>query len=65
MKERYKIERKFSESKQGHGLFGRCRYVGKARYAVQSFLMAIVLNLKRMVKLLTGVNFKERAYAAE
>jgi len=64
LKERYKIERKFGEAKQGHG-FGRCRYIGKARYAVQSFLMAIVLNLKRMVKLLTGVNFKERAYAAE
>jgi IS5 family transposase len=64
LKERYKIERKFGEAKQGHG-FGRCRYVGKARYAVQSFLMAIVLNLKRMVKLLAGVNFKERAYAAE
>jgi len=25
----------------------------------------MVLNLKRMVKLLTGVNFKERAFAAE
>jgi len=64
LKERYKIERKFGEAKQSHG-FGRCRYVGKARYAVQAFLMAMVLNLKRMVKLLTGVNFKERAYAAE
>jgi IS5 family transposase len=63
-KERYKIECKFGEAKQGHG-FGRCRYIGKARYAVQSFLMAIVLNLKRIVKLLTGVNFKKRAYAAE
>ena len=64
LKERYKIERKFGEAKQGHG-FGRCRYIGKARFAIQSFLMAIVLNLKRMVKLLTGVNFKERAFAAE
>ena len=64
LKERYKIERKFGEAKQGHG-FGRCRYIGKARYTIQSFLMAIVLNLKRMVKLITGVNFKERAYAAE
>jgi hypothetical protein len=26
LKERYKIERKFGEAKQGHGL-GRCRYV--------------------------------------
>ena len=60
----YEIERKFGEAKRGHG-FGRCRYIGKARYAVQSFLMAIGMNLKRMVKLLFGVNFKERAYAAE
>ncbi|MEN6580018.1 MAG: transposase, partial [Anaerolineaceae bacterium] len=64
LKERYKIERKFGEAKQDHG-FGRCRYIGKARYTIQAFLMAIVLNLKRMVKLITGINFKERAYAAE
>jgi IS5 family transposase len=63
-KERYKIERKFGEGKQWHG-FGRCRYLGKARFTVQSFLTAIILNLKRMVKLLTGVNFKARAYASE
>jgi IS5 family transposase len=43
LKERYKIERKFGEAKQGHG-FGRCRYIGKARYAVQSFVMAIVFE---------------------
>lgn len=64
LKERFKIERKFGEAKQGHG-FGRCRYIGKARFSFQSFLMAIILDLKRMVKLLTGVNFKERAYATE
>ena len=64
LKERFKIERKFGEAKQSHG-FGRCRYIGKARYTIQAFLMAIVLNLKRMVKLITGINFKERAYAAE
>ena len=64
LKERYKIERKFGEAKQGQG-FGRCRYIGRARFTIQAFLTAIVLNLKRMVKLLTGVNFKERAFAAE
>lgn len=64
LKVRYRIERKFGEAKQGHG-FGRCRYIGTARFAIQSFLMAITLNLKRMVKLLSGVNFKARAYAAE
>jgi IS5 family transposase len=59
-KERYKIERKFGEAKQGHGL-GRCRYVGLVRYAIQGFLTAIALNLKRLVMLLTGVPFKGRA----
>ncbi len=57
LKERYKIERKFGEAKQGHGL-GRCRYVGKAGFAVQAFLTAIMLNLKRIIKLVTGVGFK-------
>jgi IS5 family transposase len=61
--ERYKIERKFGEAKQGHGL-GRCRHLGQAKFAVQALLTSIVLNLKRMVKLLTGVNFKSRARLA-
>jgi IS5 family transposase len=64
VKERYKIERKFGEAKQGHGL-GRCRYLGLVRYALQAFLTALALNLKRMVKVLSGVNFKGRASAAE
>ena len=59
-KERYKIERKFGEAKQGHGL-GRCRYVGFLRYTIQVLMTAMALNLKRMVKVLTGVNFKGRA----
>ena len=59
-KERYKIERKFGEAKQDHSL-GRCRYVGLLRYAIQSFLTALALNLKRIVLLLTGVPFKGRA----
>ena len=63
-KVRFMIERKFGEAKQGHGL-ARCRYIGKARFAFQAFFTAIVLNLKRMVKVLQGVNFKARAYAAE
>jgi len=62
LKERYKIERKFGEAKQVHG-FGRCRYLGSAGFSVQSFMMAIMLNLKRMVKLLTGVGFKTQAVA--
>lgn len=62
LKERYKIERKFGEAKKEHGL-GRCRYVGLLRYAIQSFLTAIALNLKRLVMLLTRVPFKGRARA--
>ena len=58
--ERYKIERKFGEAKQQHGL-GRCRYLRLLRYAIQGFLTAMALNLKRMVLLLTGVPFKGRA----
>ena len=57
LSERYKIERKFGEAKQQHGL-GRCRYRGLARYEVQVYLTAMTLNLKRMVKLLYGVSFK-------
>jgi IS5 family transposase len=62
LKERYKVERKFGEAKQGHG-FGRCRYLGRLGFAVQAFFTAIMLNLKRMVKLLTGVGFKTQAVA--
>ena len=53
-RERYKIERKYGEAKVQHGL-RRCRYLGWLRYAIQAYLTAIVLNLKRLVKSLTGV----------
>jgi IS5 family transposase len=62
LQERYKIERKFGEAKQGHG-FTRCRYLGRMGYTVQAFLMAIMLNLKRLVKLLTGVGLKSQMAA--
>lgn len=55
--ERYKIERKFGEAKRWHG-FGRCRYLGLLRYGIQAQLTALVLNLKRIVTLLTGVRFR-------
>ena len=58
-KERYKIERKFGEAKQGHGL-GRCRYIGLMGFGIQTYFTAIVLNLKRIMKLLTGVGLKTR-----
>jgi IS5 family transposase len=62
-RERYKIERKFGEAKAYHGL-GRCRYVGRIRYAIQAYLTAMVLNLKRMVRVLTGTYFQGRATVA-
>jgi IS5 family transposase len=62
LKERYKIERKFGEGKTGHGL-ARCRYSGLVKYAIQSYLTAMALNLKRLVRILTGVAFKGRATA--
>ena len=62
LKERYKIERKFGEAKQGHGL-GRCRYLGRMGFVVQAFFTAVMLNLKRMVMLLTGTGFKTQAIA--
>ena len=63
-KERYKIERKFGEAKQGHG-FARCRYVGLLGFGIQAYMTAIVLNLKRMVKILTNVSFKPPLYVHE
>ena len=59
LKERYKVERKFGEAKLCHG-FRRCRYLGLVRYEVQSYLTAMVLNLKRIVKLLHGVSFRNQ-----
>lgn len=64
-KERYKVEQKIAEGKRYHGL-GRCQYIGKVRYAIQGYLTLIALNIKRMVKLLTGTTFRggrERALA--
>ena len=58
LKERYKIERKFGEAKLWHR-FGRCRYLGLIRYGLQAYLTALVLNLKRIVFLLTGVTFRK------
>jgi len=58
LKERYKIERKFGEMKKWHE-FGRCRYIGLVKHAIQLFLTSIAVNLKRMVKLLTGISFRD------
>ena len=63
LKQRYKIERKFGEAKQNHGL-GRCRYLGLLGYIVQAYFTAMVLDLKRIVKILTGIGFKTNSTVA-
>ena len=57
LKQRYQIERKFGEARKWHG-FMRCRYLGNIRHGIQSYLTFMTLNLKRLVKLLTGIAFK-------
>ena len=57
LKERYKVERKFGEARKWH-VFTRCRYTGFIRHAIQSYLTFMAINLKRLMKLLTGVNFR-------
>jgi IS5 family transposase len=59
--ERYKVEQKFGEGKTRHGL-RRCRYLGLLKYGMQGYLTAMALNLKRIVKLLFGVSFRNQAY---
>ena len=51
------IERKFGEAKKYHGL-GRCRYLTLNRFAVQAYMTAIALNLKQLVRGLTGVSLR-------
>lgn len=63
LKQRYQIERKFGEARKWHS-FKRCRYIGHQRHAIQSYLTFMVLNLKRLVKLLTGVNFRAEGVGA-
>ena len=58
LRERYKVEQKFGQAKRCHGL-GRCRYVGLPRYRLQAYVTALVLNLKRLVKLIYGVGFRQ------
>lgn len=49
-KERYKVERRFADSKANHGL-GKCRWIGQWKMEIQSYLTALALNCKRMVVL--------------
>ena len=45
------VERKFGEAKKWHGL-RRARYRGKWRVAIQCLMTFLVLNVKRMIKLI-------------
>ncbi|MBE3143310.1 MAG: transposase [Planctomycetes bacterium] len=57
---RYRVEIPYGWAKAWHG-FERCRYLGLARYAIQSTLTFMVSNVKRFVKLLTGITFRAQA----
>jgi len=61
LKVRYKIEQKFGEGKNGHGL-RRCRYLGEKKYHLQACLTAISLNLKVVVSQITGSTLKGYGY---
>ena len=51
LKKRRRIEAKFGEAKKHHAM-ARARYRGRWRVAIQVFMTFIVINLKRMAKLL-------------
>jgi len=57
---RSRVEQPFGQAKDKHG-FERCRYLGLARYGIQSFLTFMVVNLKRAVKLLVNITFRPQA----
>jgi IS5 family transposase len=60
LRQRYRIEAKFGEAKAWHG-FSRSRYRGRPGHIAQAFLTCLVLNLKRMIWLATGVAFRQSA----
>jgi len=51
LKTRKRIEAKFGQAKKHHFL-ARARYRGRWRVAIQVFMTFLVMNLKRMIKLL-------------
>jgi IS5 family transposase len=58
--QRYCVEQPFGPIKQKHG-FGRCRYLGLARYRIQSFFTFLLSDCKRIIKLLTGLTFRPQS----
>jgi len=57
---RSRVEQPFGQAKDKHG-FEHCRYLGHLKHGLQAFLTFLVVNAKRMVKLLTGITFRELA----
>lgn len=57
---RYRVEQPYGQAKDKHGL-ERCRYLGLLKYGVQSYLTFMAVTVKRFVKLLTGITFRELA----
>ena len=57
---RYRVEQPFGQAKDKHG-FERCRYLGLPKYGLQSFMTFMVIGAKRIVKLLTGISFRQLA----
>jgi IS5 family transposase len=51
-RERPKIERRFADQKNNHGL-GKCKYWGLLKTKIQCYMTAIVCNCKRMAVLLS------------
>lgn len=60
---RYTAEQPFGLAKHYHG-FSRCRYIGRTKMAIQSYLTFMVLNLKRMMSITEGVSFRNSSLYA-
>ncbi len=60
---RYTAEQPFGLAKHYHG-FGRCRYIGRTKMAIQSYLTFMVLNLKRIISLTEGIAFRNSSLYA-
>lgn len=54
---RYTAEQPFGLAKHYHG-FSRCRYTGKTKMGIQSYLTFMVLNLKRIMSFTEGIPFR-------
>ena len=59
-KARSGVERPFGWVKAWEG-FEVCRYLRHLRYSIQSIITFLISNLKRIVKLLTGITFRKQA----